>query len=109
MSGWLLAVREVYQAGGAVPAGKLTCALHDINDARRWGALEKPGRRGRHRNLPVTITPLGVALCEGRVQKVDARLGRRWQATWLAALPRANEVRLTPPVQRAQNDGTCYW
>jgi hypothetical protein len=96
MSGWLLAVREVYQAGGVVPAGKLTCALHDINDARR----------GRHRNLPVTITPLGVALCEGRVQKVDARLGRRWQATWLAALPRANEVRLTPPVQRAQNDGT---
>ncbi len=110
MSAWLLAAREVYQAGGSVPVAKLTCPLAALYEARRNGVIEKAGGPcGSRRVPPATLTPLGQAVCEGRVQKVDVRLGHRWRATWLAALPRANEVRLTHREHPAQNDGTCYW
>lgn len=105
MSAWLLATREVHEAGGRALVREMWSPLKAIQRARDKGLLE-PGVRGRADHWAV-LTPLGRAVCEGRVSKVDARLGRAWQATWLAALPEG--VRLTGGVHRAQDDGTCYW
>lgn len=116
MSAWLLATREVHEAGGRMLVREMYAPLNEISRARRQGLLE-PGVRGPHAHVAV-LTPLGRAVCEGKVEayvpytpKVNGGRApgthRRWRATWLAALPEG--VRLTPAVHRAQNDGTCYW
>ncbi len=121
MSAWLNIVRQVYQAGGRMPVARVYDAPSAITEARRLGLLE-PGVRGQGRRPhTLALTQRGVDLMEGRVAPRvlpysvafnAGRLpgtGRKWCPTWLAALPRANEVRLTGVVHRAQNDGTCYW
>jgi hypothetical protein len=103
MSGWIVAVREVYAAGGRVAIRDLTAPLDDITVARQKGMLE-PGIRGPAHHMAV-ITEAGRALCEGRaelyVPVIKSDTGgrphgshRRLRATWLAALPRTNEVRI---------------
>ena len=119
MSGWLLVMREVHQAGGRTTAARLTCSLDDIATARRKGVLAHAGHRGCAPHV-VQLSALGWALCEGRaeyyVPPYTSSTGgrapgthRRVRATWLASLPPLNTVRLTPPEHHAQNDGTCYW
>lgn len=110
MSAWRLVVQELHVAGGSKRVGRMHAPAAALEIARQMGLVARPGVRGRAAwTVPALLTPFGVDFAEGRVQKVDNRLGRRWQATWLAALPRANEVRLTGAVHRTQNDGTCYW
>ena len=120
MSAWRALIQEVYLAGGTTTAERLTCSLTDIANARALGVLGRCGHRGPGPH-EVRLSALGWALCEGRAEFYvpftprQANGGRapgthrRVRATWLASLPRANEVRLTPAVHRAQNDGTCYW
>ena len=118
MSGWLLAVREVYEAGGVTTAARMHAPLDEIANARRRGMLEPGERGGGAKPHRVALTPLGRAVCEGKLEFYvppftsttgGRALGthRRLRATWLASLPEG--VRLTPPEHRAQNDGTCYW
>lgn len=103
MSGWLEAVREVYAAGGKTTAGAMVCNLADITIARSKGFL-MPGKKGPAPHL-VEITPMGAALVENRITLRTPYVPsgckgrapgthRRMVATWLSALPRANEVRL---------------
>lgn len=67
MSGWLLAVREVYAAGGHVRIGRLASPHNDITVARVKGLLE-PGVRGRGEDHWATLTPLGWAVCKNKLE-----------------------------------------
>lgn len=125
MSAWLLAAREVYETGGSKPVKQMWSPPAALEKARACGLIlrgEGRGSAGKNRPTPpAALTPMGVDVCEHRLEQYVPFMGhgptggrakgshRRWRATWLAALPRANEVRLTGPVHRAQDDGTCYW
>ena len=93
MSDWLNAAREVHQAGGRLAVSRMWSAPEALHQARKLGVIEWGHQGGRARHWAV-LTPRGRDLVEGRVQKVDARRGAPWRATWLMALPRANEIRL---------------
>lgn len=110
MSAWRLLLRELHDAGGSKPVRTLWAPLPALEAARTLGLVARAGGPAASSKAPpARLTPRGWDVAEGRLQKIDARLGRRWQATWLAALPRENEVRLTGAVHRAQDDGSCYW
>ena len=104
MSGWLIALREVYDAGGQTTAADMVAKLDDITSARIKGFLT-PGHKGAGPHL-VQITQRGIDLIEGRLtlrtlydaKKRNGRppdSHRRVVCTWLMALPRTNEVRLS--------------
>lgn len=118
MSGWLLAMREVYDAGGVTTAARMHSSLADIETARTKGVIARSGALGGAGPHVVQLSPRGRALCEGKLEfyvpPYTSTTGgrapgthRRLRATWLASLPEG--VRLTGSEHRAQNDGTCYW
>jgi hypothetical protein len=85
MSAWRLALQQLHQAGGsALP--------HDFGDEggrcqlARMGLAVSPGRFVT--DQPWRITPMGVEVAEGRLQRIVRRQApSRWAATWLRALP----------------------
>ncbi len=121
MSAWLEAAKEVHTAGGVMPVKAMWSMPEAVRQARRYGLLEPAsGRGGNMRRHTAVLSKLGRDVIEGRAEfhvpyTPTTNGGRapgttlRPRATWLASLPRGNEVRLTQVVHRAQNDGTCYW
>jgi hypothetical protein len=112
MSGWLVATREVYAAGGKLAVRKMRASATELTQARQKGLIARGTNGGTA--FYAEITQRGIDLLEGRLEyftpsSAGSMFGRRpgthrrWRSTWLAALPRANEVRLTGGVQRAQN------
>lgn len=113
MSAWRIVVREVYEAGGSMPTRDSTAWTVSVNaafsKAAYLGLLRSPGRGGNGKDpRGWTLTPLGRDYCEGRVVHIpnvrrknptDSNYIIWFQATWLASLPRGNEVRLTPIVR----------
>jgi hypothetical protein len=119
MSGWRVAVREVYAAGGKALPSELYCSLQDIERARAKGAIKPAGGPCGSRIPPVELTRLGRDMCEERAAvaipyKPSSTGGRahgsrlQWRAAWLAALPRANEVRVSS-CARESAEGSCFW
>lgn len=103
MSGWFLALREVYDAGGKTRSGDMLAKLDDITIARSKGLL-MPSKRGFGPHA-VEITQRGADLIEGRLALIAPYVpsdtggrapnsARRLVATWLMAMPRTNQVRL---------------
>lgn len=110
MSGWRVVVRQLHEAGRPLRSFDLLVdnAGYALAHAARLGLVKSPGRwcyRVDTDEYGVwELTPLGVDFAEGRVVRLlrqrrhrptDRNFIVRFQATWLAALPRANEVRLT--------------
>lgn len=104
MSDWLEATREVYAAGGELMPHKATQTHEAYYRARRLGFLAPIERGGTPK--PAKITQRGIDLVEGRLTMRTPYVptngkGRapnthqRMVATWLMALPRTNEVRLS--------------
>ena len=103
MSGWVIAMQEVYKAGGTMPVCKMFSPLREIERAREKGMFKRRGRGGSV--YAVTLTQRGIDYLEGRITLAvpagqSSNKGRapgscmKPRATWLAALPRANEIRL---------------
>ena len=98
MSLWLLAAREVYEAGGHKPANLIHTAQWGVDGGRRLGIFEPAlGRGGPFIKADVILTPLGIALVERRVEyytpyvpaKTSGRAKgstKRFRATWLGPL-----------------------
>jgi len=105
MSAWLEAVREVYKAGGRMPVRHMGSGNNALDEARKIHLIE-PGKMGGPSNSHYAVlTQKGRDLMEGRLvayvpkyRNVNGGRApgthRRWAATWLASLPRANEVRI---------------
>jgi len=113
MSGWVIAVRELYERG-PLPIGQFRPQYSgriqrdismDLQRAIRLGLVNSPGRGGRVAR-PYTLTPAGFAFAEGRLAPVVPPYQAKYRAgrpkgsrvvlrpTWLAALPKANEIKL---------------
>ena len=104
MSGWIEATKEVYRAGGKIAVRDMQCPLDDIRYARDKGLIS-PGNKGAGGHM-AELTWLGWQFCEGRAEiYIPSSRGttggrahgscRKLRATWLAALPRTNEIRIT--------------
>ena len=106
MSGWRLATRSLYEAGGGPLSGYAfdphTIPLggwwHGIHRAEELGLMRclNPGKfGGRQPACLWELTQAGIDWCEGRVA-VEYQPTKRQQvvATWLKALPRAGEIRM---------------
>ena len=107
MSAWRILVRRLYDQGGG-PLRRCDIDPHgselgeapkeQLDAARRDGLVEATRVKV---TWTWTLTQRGRDWCEGRVEVVEARRehqrGRRpkqLRATWLAALPKAGEIRL---------------
>lgn len=95
MSGWRIAVRELHELGGGpAPIAALSTDHSAMARAVELGLVYHVGREWK-------LTHRGRAWAEGRLQ-IDGN-PQRARATWLAALPQPNEIRLEilPGVIRA--------
>jgi hypothetical protein len=100
VSGWRIAVASLAAAGGGpLQSHKIDAARDDLQRAKELGLVWCINRT--HWQL----TRTGRALAEGRVAAVvsyaepgggQGRRGTRLIATWLAALPPRNSIRLDP-------------
>lgn len=97
MSGWRIAVSSLHAAGGGpLPSRKFDAAPEHLRRAKELGLVWLIN--GTHWQLTAT----GRALVEGRVVITaeyaigSGRRGTRVAATWLAALPPRNSIRLDP-------------
>ncbi len=96
MSGWRIALTALYDCGGTA-GGSLIGTRSEISRLQQLGLVRRWWPRTLHavaysrRRLcdPLwQITPLGLDVAERRVMQICIRPGgRRWVATWLAALP----------------------
>lgn len=108
MSEWILAAREVYEAGGRIRTVKMVSRKEARRLARLQGLLEPtiPSKPVGEDHCTV-LTETGRDLFDGRLEFYTPSLGpgknggralgshRRLRPTWLAALPRANQVQLS--------------
>lgn len=100
MSGWRIAVSSLHAAGGGpLPSRKFDAAPEHLQRAKELGLLWLIN--GTHWQL----TAIGRALAEGKAAVLvnyaepgggSGRRGTRVVATWLAALPARNAIRLDP-------------
>ena len=98
---WRAALRRLYTFGG-VAGVSLVGNRREIDELRTLGLATnrfepvrkiEQLRRAMPREYICRITPLGRDVFEGRVQRVCARPGGgHWEATWLRALPRPEEI-----------------
>ena len=86
MSAWRALVRSLHVSG---PSNGRWIDSRTACKARDMGLIE------RDDDARWVLTPFGVEWCDGRVELVGWRGGRRWVATWLRALPQG--VSLQPP------------
>lgn len=111
MSLWRIFMREIAESEEGWLPTPYARSETNFDSAVRMGFLraEHPGQGGR-RPIKWHLTQRGRDYLEGRVdiaitQTIRAD-GVPWRgkmvpaATWLQALPRANEIRLPPPPQR---------
>ena len=116
MSGWVLLVKELHRRGplrshqfeSLTRGDSLAPVTMHLARAAALGLVATPGKKGKGRP-PYTLTDLGVEFCEGRMECYVPAMGRgenggrargsttRLRSTWLASLPRANEVRMSHP------------
>jgi hypothetical protein len=96
MSAWRLALRRLHEAGGTLPACRISLADHERRELLRRGLAELHLDGRRH---VYSITALGRDVATGRrtlkppCYTDAAHRTWRWAATWLAALPYAGEIR----------------
>jgi hypothetical protein len=109
MSAWRITLRELHEAGGAMCSRKMMHGtVAALQYLRYWGLVTGPGRGGWREEQIYRLTPLGRKVAQGkavpmslpRTRERDGSYNhqhdRKFVATWLAALPDANEIRLMP-------------
>jgi hypothetical protein len=98
MSAWRIVARNLYAIGGSGLAAQFDgiCQRSALKRMRDLKLIANNGKRGRH--CIWTLTPLGIAWCEGRAKYIHGRTRPTiLAATWLASLPR--DVRIAGAVQ----------
>jgi len=111
MSGWRAIVGELYaQGGGPLPSSKFDVLDSGrpsaLGRAQELGLIRQAGRepKGKGTGMRVhlwVLTQKGRAYVEGRYALVPGARANgpaRFVATWLAALPPRNAIRLAPDV-----------
>ena len=105
MSAWKLFVRDLYACAEPTDRFTLAAPSNATAEAQRMGLVRPVGRLAPTScKSPVlwALTERGEAFCEGRLAQTKARQepgrtgGRKWVATWLAALPGGVAIRPGP-------------
>jgi hypothetical protein len=108
VSAWRTLVKALYAAGGSAPRRQFDMLANErtsqwaLQEARRLGLMDGPGRGGDSAYKPYSLTQLGRMYCEGfaevREHRMPGQHGRSKQfvgVTWLSSLPR--DVRIKQP------------
>ena len=98
MSAWRIALQELHELGGKAPARKFGL-YHSRFRLRAMGLADFEYSDGE---TVWALTQLGRDVADGRVIRYIAECRKEghgrgpdaWRATWLRALPRANEIQL---------------
>jgi len=86
MSAWKLMARELHDKGGSVRYSTVMWRRAELDRLQALGLASCTGGKGHAKMF--TLTPLGRDWCEGRAEAYGQRGGIKFQATWLASLPR---------------------